>query len=304
MQDTMEITTAVGCPNACTICPQERFVGRYGQSGGTRRLSAERFRLCLDKIPRHVRIDFSGFTEPWSNPECTDMVLHAHAAGFHLAAFTTCVGMNESDVERIRSVPFVAFVVHLPDSESVMPFPRVRNYKAVLKAVSASNLSNLAFMAMGMPHPDLQGLVPGDVSGCIRSGRAGNVTGSRPVRKAGPIRCIPSPNLRRNVLLPNGDVVLCCHDYSLENVLGNLLVCDYEDLFNGPTYKDILARQARETAGGILCRRCDWSGSPLKARSVWIREVFKESLQPIRQYAKRIYHSLPCPVKKSDRRRA
>ncbi|MER9007171.1 SPASM domain-containing protein [Mesorhizobium sp. M0862] len=38
----------------------------------------------------------------------------------------------------------------------------------------------------------------------------------------------------RNVLLPNGDVTLCCTDFERRHVLGNLLRDEYADLFEGP----------------------------------------------------------------------
>ena len=33
-----------------------------------------------------------------------------------------------------------------------------------------------------------------------------------------------------NITLPNGDVSLCCMDYGLEHIIGNLLEQDYEDV--------------------------------------------------------------------------
>jgi hypothetical protein len=214
------------------------------------------------------------------------MILSAHSLGFEVAVFTTCVGMTVSDVEKIKSIPFVTFVVHLPDDRSIMPVPSAHGYGDVLNRLCSSSLTNIHFMAMGSPHPDLKGLIPDPIAGYLHTNRAGNLSGSRPFRKAGSIRCIVSPKLRRNVLLPNGDIILCCHDYGMDNVLGNLLVCRYEDLFDGPQYRNVLARQKSESEGDILCRYCDWSGSRLKAKSIWVREVAKETLQPIREHLK------------------
>ena len=36
--------------------------------------------------------------------------------------------------------------------------------------------------------------------------------------------------LYHNVVLPNGDVSLCCMDYGLEHIIGNLLDQEYEDV--------------------------------------------------------------------------
>lgn len=69
----------------------------------------------------------------------------------------------------------------------------------------------------------------------------------------GLVRC--SKNFIHNVLLPNGDVAVCCNDYGLEHILGNLLFFDYNQLFNG---KQILkVREAlKNNNKDILCRYC------------------------------------------------
>jgi radical SAM protein with 4Fe4S-binding SPASM domain len=289
MCDTMEITTSVGCPNACKICPQELFVGRYRQTNGLKRLSFENFEKYLDKIPKHVRIDFSGFTEPWLNPECTDMILYAHERGFKLTVFTTCVGMTRSDLEKIRHIPFVTFVVHLPDDRSNMPFPRVSGYKDVLENLGSLNIMNMNFMTMGSLHPDLHELFCSNVAGCVFSGRAGNVAGRRQDRKTGVIRCVVSPKMHRNILLPNGDIVLCCHDYGMENVLGNLNTGNYRDLFNGQQYKRITARQDNENDGDLLCRYCDWSVSRVKGEYIFLCEYLKDTIRPLKKLTRRMF---------------
>jgi len=285
MCDTLAVTTAVGCPNACKVCPQELFVGRYRQTKGIKYLRFDCFKRCLDGMPRHVRIDFGGMGEPWSNPECTEMILYAHEIGFKLTVFTTCVGMTISDLQQIRHIPFVTFVVHLPDDGLNMPFPKMHGYMAVLKELCLTHIAHVSFMAMGSIHPDLQALFCDNVSGYIFTDRAGNLAGSHPIRKTGIIRCIVSQEMRRNVLLPNGDVVLCCQDWGMQNVLGNLNAGKYEDLFTSQQYRNVLARQNSESEGDILCRYCEWSGSRLRAKSIWVREVVKETIQPIRKRA-------------------
>jgi Iron-sulfur cluster-binding domain len=288
MCDTLEITTSVGCPNACRICPQELFVGRYRQTNGVKRLSFENFKRYLNKIPKHVRIDFSGFTEPWSNPECTDMILYAYKVGFKVTVFTTCVGMKISDAEKIRHIPFVTFVVHLPDDESNMPYPKVHGYKDVLESLGSLNINNISFMTMGSLHLDLIALFCKNASGYIQSSRAGNVAGSKPNRKTGIIRCVVSRKMRRNVLLPSGDVVLCCHDYGMTNVLGNLNDGNYGDLFAGTQYKRVIARLDNENDGDILCRYCDWSVSKTRGNYIFLREYVKDAIQPVKRIAKQI----------------
>ena len=45
-----------------------------------------------------------------------------------------------------------------------------------------------------------------------------------------PMTCGCLEKMYHNVMLPNGDVSLCCMDYGLEHILGNLIEQDYEDV--------------------------------------------------------------------------
>ena len=54
------------------------------------------------------------------------------------------------------------------------------------------------------------------------------------------LTCKSSPFYDRNVLMPNGDVVLCCMDYNLKHVIGNLLTQTYDEVMNGKPLQDII----------------------------------------------------------------
>jgi radical SAM protein with 4Fe4S-binding SPASM domain len=46
------------------------------------------------------------------------------------------------------------------------------------------------------------------------------------------VECTRQKEYHANVLLPNGDVILCCMDYALKHKLGNLLEQSYEEILN------------------------------------------------------------------------
>ena len=56
-------------------------------------------------------------------------------------------------------------------------------------------------------------------------------------RLYGVIGCLRE--LNENVLLPNADVILCCMDFKLKHVLGNLLDSDYTSLFQGEGFSKV-----------------------------------------------------------------
>ena len=72
------------------------------------------------------------------------------------------------------------------------------------------------------------------------------------------VSCSFTPFYDQNVCLPNGDVVLCCMDYSLKHKVGNLLEQDYHEMFAGPglarlVAENMMPRFSRDS----LCKTCD-----------------------------------------------
>ena len=64
----------------------------------------------------------------------------------------------------------------------------------------------------------------------------------------------------------NGDVILCCMDYSQEYILGNLLTSDYNSLFRGKVYADV-KKGLRDKSSDIICRYCEryaYEAAPLR----------------------------------------
>jgi radical SAM protein with 4Fe4S-binding SPASM domain len=63
--------------------------------------------------------------------------------------------------------------------------------------------------------------------------------------------------MHRHVVLPDGSVSLCCMDFGLQHVLGNLLNVDYNDLHEGGEWEK-LRRSQKELDNNILCRNCEF----------------------------------------------
>ena len=259
---TIDITTNVGCKIRCDFCPQDRLIPAYRNRGGVRRMTFADFREILGKIPRDASLDFSGMSEPWLNPDCTEMLLHAHERGYEVAAFTTTIGMDQADVARIQSIPFRRFVVHLPDTERYSKIEVSDAYLQMLANIVGSGIPNREFMTMGTLPREVAAVIGRRIKRTRMMSRAGNLTNVRaPERLAGPIRCRScGDSLDHNMLLPNGDVILCCMDYGLRHVLGNLLVSDYRELFESESFKRVQAG-LDDDSFDILCRYCENAAS-------------------------------------------
>ena len=252
----IEITTNIlkqGCPNKCMFCPHETVALSY--KGENQQLSLDDFIKVLDKIPKHLGIVFSGFSEPFVNKQCTDMVLYANSQGRKISLYTTGYGMTIEDVDRIKNIPFDSganrgFMLHIPDNESFFKFPKIKGYLEVLRYLKdmSSEIMNFWAITMGAPHNNIKHLFP-EANTCYLFNRAGNLEKEVLLRKElmlhknkytsvynkeGEYSCNRTEGFDKMVLLPNGDVTTCCQDYSLENIVGNLFTQYYEDIIPAP----------------------------------------------------------------------
>ena len=253
---TMEFTTSVpkkGCVVDCVYCPQRILEKSYVDE--ERYLTLDNFKRAVDKLPQNVRVTFAGFTEPWLNKDCTDMVLYAQERGHPIAVFTTGIGMKVDDVYRIKNVPYDLgpngrFVLHLPDNERRAKHPITKNYIEVLEAFKHVHHEIQGFytMAMGTVHDEVKHLFPEAVVPAFWS-RAGNLVGEAMLKPEllnlqseyksiyhgeEPRTCGCDEHLYHNIMLPNGDVSLCCMDYNLKFIIGNLFEQSYGDIAPKP----------------------------------------------------------------------
>ncbi len=274
---SLEFTLMVGCPLKCTFCPQDTLRGIYGKN--TKYLSLENFKTILSKVPNHVRIDFSGMAEPWANPDATAMLRHALESGFTVAIYTTLYDMGPVDREIVvhllhdYATRIEVLCLHLPDRHGNMRGWRYStDYEATLRAFISLGMSgvlpNFQVMTMdsgGKPHHDLDhmGIQLGSWTGHSRAGNVGEADVPGQGLAAMPehhsaVSCGFTPFYDQNVCLPNGDVVLCCMDYSLKHKVGNLLEQDYYEMFSaGGLARLIGENMAPRFSRDSLCKTCD-----------------------------------------------
>ena len=271
LNGTLEITTMVGCAINCKYCPQEKLFLRYKTLSKENIMSMDTFRTCINKVPSRVAIHFSGFCEPWQNKNCTNMLLYAFQKGHPIQVFSTLQGMSIEDFNQIKYIPFDKFIIHLPDKQRNSKFRIDNNYLEVLKYVIdffKSPHKNIYFGASchGEIDSDIEKVIPvgffdqenslgiqqemHDRAGCLDFDELEHKYSK------GKITCgLCSRQLNRNVLLPDGTVSLCCMDYKLEFILGNLLINKYKDLFNSSVYRKLLVSLEDENYD-VLCRHC------------------------------------------------
>jgi len=251
---TMEFTTNIplkGCPVDCVFCPQRVLTKAYSD---LTMLSLDSFKHMVDKLPLELRVTFAGFTEPFVNNHCADMIVYAHETGHPVSVFTTGIGMSVEDFEKIAHIPFAGnpnggFMLHLPPKEKRAKHPITDRYRKLLQHIKENEhrVQNFDVMCMGEVLDEFSHLWNGFSASKMYS-RAGNLEKERLLKPEllpeifywashppeSPTTCNCPEGLYHNVCLPNGDVVLCCMDYNLEHVLGNLILESYEEIAPEP----------------------------------------------------------------------
>jgi hypothetical protein len=227
----IEVTLNIGCPVQCSrFCPQEVLTQKY--TSKERIMTFETFKQILPKIPKRVQLNFAGFCEPFTNPDFIRILEFAASFGYKLQLFTTLHGATANDVERLVKIQFNSFALHLRDGTSVK-FKATQEYKdnvfRVLEAIPNVSLCLMNELFQTNNRENVaRGILPSP-------------------KTVGYCRKLETPQF---VLLPNGDLTLCCMDFGLEHKVGNIL---------DETYLTIRRRFLANKKAPKLCSYCSAS---------------------------------------------
>lgn len=269
---SLEITTQIGCPLMCTFCPQDKLNRAY--TDPIRKMSVDTFEKVLQKLPQDYRIVFAGYTEPWANPLCNQFVKIALEKGFSISIYTTLYNVSLQQADELANLidqyhqQVKHFWIHLPDRNNNMRgFKYSSEYDQVLTRILSIRNTSIHTMTMDSKsqiHPDITSSV--SPNPWYLHTRANNLNQDDikqqpvhlPPRYEYIVECTRDPELKSNILLPNGDVMLCCMDYGLKHRLGNLLTSNLEEVLNGVERKKVikLSNQLGYT-DKLLCKSCN-----------------------------------------------
>jgi hypothetical protein len=226
---TLEITTKIRCINYCVYCPQDILIKNYS---GNIFMSLDQFKVILSNTPKDVVIDFTGFCEPFLNKLASQMMYYSVNEGYEIQLITTLTGFREKDAEILKGIKFKHVLIH--EFEGLIID---KNFEDKVKLLKDSVLTD-RFERFNLPAEN-------------RFSRAGNLWDIK--SRKGEFECGWSGReFYRNVVLPSGDVYLCCMDYSLKNKLGNLFLMNYNEL----NRQDIIDKTLIEDSE-IICRQCE-----------------------------------------------
>lgn len=260
----LEITTLIGCSVGCSYCPQSSLVKAYKEKVGKPFLfSLSDFKKALKTVPTEIDIVFSGMAEPFLNPNCAQMIKYAADKGHKVRVFTTMTGLKLEDIEVLKKVNLnesPSLMLHVPDADNQMKNLVMNEiYFKKLKVFLESDI-NIGFECIGEAlHPQLEPFLGSDKRVAFRKvhTRSQNVNPGKKKRKRVNKSLTCPRNLRSNILLPSGDVVICPQDYSLEHIIGNLLYQSYDSLYESEEYLLVENTLKDKIQNDILCHFCD-----------------------------------------------
>lgn len=239
------ITTKIGCPISCKYCPQDVLIKSYLKlDNPVMELSLDSFVEILKRIPKDVIISFTGFVEPFANPQCIDMILYALENDYVIRVFSTLYNVSIDAYKKFKDYPNLKTLdIHLPDSNGNTRFPITKEYKETLKYVvdNPPKYARLWTSCLGVTshtHDEIRDII--SVSGNPINSVHGLVYDNRLTHGKAKLRCnrdcsrIDNKKAGVGMILPNGDVIACTQDWELQNCIGNILKAkSWEEIMQG-----------------------------------------------------------------------
>lgn len=263
--DFIDITLSMGCKLNCRYCPQSKLLNEYFKEDKKRtaNMTMEDFKEIVSKVKIGGKIVFAGMCEPFHNPDCADMIVYAYENGRKVSLYTTLVGITKEDIYKLKSVEFEYITLHIPDREGNSKFNITEEYLEILKLFH-ENFKIRYYSCHGQVHPRIMPYIKTDLWVANEDNmvnRAGNLSeGIKTQRIKDEIICIPGSEKDcaswTPEVLPDGTVVLCCMDYGMKHILGNLVDMSVSDILNSEGYK-FIKNGMKDNSLDILCRECN-----------------------------------------------
>tara|TARA_Y100001973_G_scaffold102270_1_gene166976 strand:- start:2176 stop:3051 length:876 start_codon:yes stop_codon:yes gene_type:complete len=255
----IEMTLTSACPMMCSYCPQSSFIRGYKSlKTGGEDMTLENYKAILSNVDVIGYVAFTGFTEPLRNKDWFDIVSHTINEGYRTIINTTLFKVSSEDIDKLVSLD-IPISIHITDSKQEFPIKTyeefIRKYKGEIRL---NYFSRKGYdIAQKLNAPSHGGRV---------HDRGGNVPPDKapktPLIK-GPVACTTKRQYS-NVVVPNGDVSVCCSDFGLEHILGNLLTTKLSEIHKSLKMKNF-NNKMKEGNEDFICNKC-WYATPIKPK--------------------------------------
>ena len=257
---SLEISVKVGCGLMCTYCPQDNYIKSFKSNypDEFKVLTKEVFLDCMKNVGTNVLIKWTGFTEPLYSKDFQFFCEYLHAHGYRQSISTTLKGTKNSvDWFVNHAYMFNLITLHLPDDEGLMKCKVDQSYISNFESLVSNPdtpLDRVSFFVIGESFEknidniiskyvkdrvvDKKTVIKAQVLCTRNSAVTLDSSGLDNIKFRSKVKKTKSEEFycafRRfdqGVLLPNGEVSLCCQDYKLEYILGDLKKQNLDNLY-------------------------------------------------------------------------
>ena len=255
---SLEISVQSACSKLCDYCPQSNYISNYKKKffNEEKILTFETVKLISKNIPSKTIIKWTGFTEPLDFKEFDNSVEFFFYQGFKQQISTTLLGKKNSQKFYKENLDkFFSHTIHLPDNKNLMKGKFDNEYseyvESVIRLLDKNSIEYSIFLIGENFHINLQHTIKKltkeiNIKDKIIKAKYLNTRASKIEPELFGLKQTNKNHddkasyycsykrLNQGVLLPNGKVVLCCQDYGLDFILGDL-----KDQNLGQLYKTI-----------------------------------------------------------------
>jgi radical SAM protein with 4Fe4S-binding SPASM domain len=212
-------------------------------------------------------IVFAGMSEPTLNPAFMDMLKYAVSTGRRVDLYSTLEGIGEERIDELLDVPVAFMVLHVADKYG---YAKIRTdesyYRKIEKVINHKKADGSSYVntcsAQAEPDERISRICAGKyIVNHALEDRAGNLSGDDLIKatgdRSGKFTCSHVGwEMQHNVLLPDGRCVVCCMDFGLKHVLGNLITQSYDNINNSDEKKKLQRAMDGDSTLDVLCRKC------------------------------------------------
>ena len=230
------------------------FINAYQKiSRGKNQTTFDDYKILLKNIGTTTRrIHFTGFTEPLLNPEWYNIMKYTIDSGYRVVCSTTLYQATAEDAKRLAQLN-VKVGIHLTDSslhidpQIYQEFIRWSGRKIILNSFTKKGQQRALKICQDKKTKHRPKVI---------QNRAGNLPQGVCIIHE-PVRCSENRQYS-NVVLPNGDVVLCCQDFGLTQIIGNLFEATLQEIHHSERMHEILKEMNSSQNDSFICKQCSY----------------------------------------------
>ncbi len=278
--DKLEITLTIGCAMMCEYCPQTLIRNISSSRNLKRKMDFEEFKEFINNVSKSTEILWTGYSEPLAHEDFDKYVLYLDNEGYKQSISTTMFGRRKTEnfMTKFANFGFVTF--HLPDDKNLMKLNVSKRYLTTLEEAirfqCKYNKENVYYLVFGNDfHPEIRDLIDKlnkekvidpskiEVRSHLHSRNDAVDVSLIDGKERSKNKNIISKNkkyycsykrLNQGVLMPDGDVNICCHDYSLDFSIGNLKNNNLKNLYK----QKKLVNSGFINGQSSLCGKCEY----------------------------------------------